>query len=373
MFGYLVYDLTAETYLVNPTRIPSTSSSKVAYYPQWNTDPIVMDPAHDVRVCFFPVDNVANFPTFKVDRVSLSQVPADESAAKTIYAYPYKLSPLNQDGLNDSTTVAYTLPAAQTVTVSVYSYVDQATVRTLTSSAQQSGPQSIVWDGKDDNGQFVANGLYMVKVIAGTTDLLRTNVEVIQGVSITVPISSVHEDIPKGIFYEAGEIPYRVSDAQTYLEATFSDISNMGADTVFLANWHAKPANIYQETLLQAEANGLKIVGLPDSYSLFNETLYNDENAMYAQINAMINPVRTSNALYGYYLYDEPANDLRLADNLKDMKRILETIDPSRPVLMTYVGLDRVPLHYEVERPQVLSIDPYGVGEGSEIGDQAYL
>ncbi|MCU6711365.1 hypothetical protein M6D81_21970 [Paenibacillus sp. J5C_2022] len=374
MFGYMVYDLTTGTYLIDPTTVPTDASSKVVFYPQWTTAPIVIDPAHDVRVCFFPVNNAANFPSFKVDRVTLSQVPADESAAKVIHGYPYKLSPNNQDGLNDSTAISYTLATSQTVNVSVYRYNSQSTVRTLLDNMlQQSGMHSIVWDGRSDSGGIVANGLYMVKVSSGGMELLRTNVEVVAGVSLTSPQSTVQNDIPKGIFYEAGEIPYSLSDAQTYLDSTFRDISMMGADTVFLANWHAKPQAIYDETLLQAEENGLRIVGMPDAYSLFNETLYNDEHAMYAHINSVIDPVRTSSALYGYYLYDEPAADLRLADNLKDMKRILETIDPARPVLMTYVGLDRVPLHYDVERPQVLNIDPYGVGEGSAIGDFRHI
>ncbi|MHA6480777.1 FlgD immunoglobulin-like domain containing protein [Paenibacillus sp. strain BS8-2] len=369
MFGYLVYDLTTSTYLVNPTTVTSTSSDKVVYYPQWKTPPIMIDPSHDVRVCFFPVNNAASFPSFKVDRVTLSQVPVDESAVKPIHAYPYKLSPGNGDGLNDSTEITYTLPSAQNVTVTVYSHGSQSTVRTLASNVTQSGTHKIVWDGKNGSGQTVANGLYTMKVSSGATELLRTNVEVIAGVALTPPQSAVQDEMPLGIFYEAGEIPYNLTDAATYLGTTFSDINGMGADTVFLANWHAKPIGVYEETLQQAEANNLRIVGLPDSYLLFNETLYNDEIAMYAQAQSIIDPVRDSSALYGYYLYDEPANDYRLADNLKDMKRLLETADPTRPVLMTYVGLDRVPLHYGVERPQVLSIDPYGVGEGSAIGD----
>lgn len=370
LFGYLVYDLTTSSYLVNPTVVSSATIPKVAYYHQVQLGTVTVDPNHDVRVCFYPVNNAANFPAVRIDRVALTRQPEDESAAKAINAYPYKLSPANQDGLNDSTRIEYTLPAPQTESVTVQRVSDQATVRTLTPASTSSGSRAVVWDGKNDSGQYVSNGLYVVCVRSGSTDLRRVNVQVIAGVSLAASANPVKNDVPKGIFYEAGAIPYDPVEAADYLDDTFADIHELGADTVFLANWHAKPAAVYAETLTQAANHQLKVVGLPDAaYALFNEALYNDEQAMYARIGEIVAPYLSNSALYAYYLYDEPGNDAKLADNLKDMKRMLETIDPSRAVISTYVGIDRVPLHYDVQKPHVMNIDPYGVTEGSAIGD----
>ncbi len=369
LFGYLVYDVTTSSFLVNPTIVDSATFPKVYHFHQVQIGSITVDPSHDVRVCFFPVDNAANFPAIKVDSVTLTQQPEDESSAKSIHAYPYKLSPANEDGLNDTTQISYTLPSPQTVGITVQRLSDQETVRTLTTPALQSGSQSVVWDGKNDNGQYVDNGLYVVRVGNGTTDALRTNVQVIDGVALADSPNPIKNDVPKGIFYEAGAIPYDVTDAANYLNDTFADIHQLGADTVYLANWHAKPAAVYAETLSKAAQNQIKVIGLPDAYTLFNEALYNDEQAMYAQINELVSPYLNNVALYAYYLADEPANDLKLADNLKDIKRILETIDPSRPALSTYIGLDRLPLHYDAQKPHVMNIDPYGVREGNAIGD----
>jgi len=369
LFGYLVYDLTTGSFLVNPTVVDSAALPKVFHYHQVQIGSITVDPTHDVRVCFFPVDNAANFPAIKVDSVTLTPQPEDESYAKSIHAYPYKLSPANQDGLNDATRISYTLPSPQTVGVTVQRLSDQATVRTLAAPSLQSGSQSFVWDGKNDNGKYVDNGLYVVRVGNGTTDVLRTNVQAIDGVALTPSPNPVKNDVPKGIFYEAGAIPYDVTDAGNYLNDTFADIRQLGADTVYLANWHAKPAAVYAETLSKAAQNQIKVIGLPDSYTLFNEALYNDEQAMYAQISGLVTPYLNNNALYAYYLADEPGNDLKLADNLTDIKRMMETIDPSRPALSTYIGLDRLPLHYDAQKPHVMNIDPYGVREGNAIGD----
>ncbi|QTH42525.1 hypothetical protein J4772_34560 [Cohnella sp. LGH] len=369
VFGYTVYDFTSNTYLINPTIVHSSALPKLLFYQNIVTAPIAPNPSHDVKICFYKVDNAANYPAFQVDSVTLAQDPSDELPHSSMQAYPYKISPADANGLNDVAKLTYTLSSSQTVSVNIYRASDHSLIRTLVSGVLQSGMNTVVWDGKNNSGQTVPNGLYTAAVSAGSADLFRTNVQVITGVSLTPAANTAKDAIPKGIFYEGLAIPNDSAGANAYLNATFGDIRQLGADTVFMANWDSKPAHVYASTLAKASANGLKIVGLPDYTSLFNEALYNDETAMYDQIGRLINPYTNSNALYGYYLRDEPENDAKLADNLKDMKRMLETLDPSRPVLMTYVGVDRVEMHYNEQKPQAMNIDPYGVTEGSGLGD----
>jgi len=369
VFGYTVYDFTSNTYLINLTVVNSSALPKLLFYQNFVTAPIAPDPSHDVRICFYKVDNAVHYPAFKVDSVTLVQVPGVELTHSPMLAYPYKISPSDANGLNDFTQLTYTLPTSQSVSVKIYRASDHALVRTLVSGAVQSGKNAVVWDGKNDSGQTVPNGLYTAAVSAGAADLFRTNIQVITGVALMPAANSAQNTIPKGVFYEGLAIPNDGAGANAYLNATFGDIQQLGADTVFMANWDSKPAHVYASTLAQANANGLKIIGLPDYMSLFNEALYNDETAMYEQINRLISPYINSSALYGYYLRDEPENDAKLAENLKDMKRMLETLDPSRPVLMTYVGVDRLEMHYNEQKPQTMNIDPYGVTEGSGLGD----
>lgn len=369
MFGYMVYDCTTGSYLVNPTTVQSLNSNKLPYYMFKGTDPISINPSHDVRVIFYQVNNATQIPAFKVDYVSLVQVPEDDSFVSPITAYPYKISPANTDGLNDTTDITYTLPSSQTVYVRIYKDSDNSLVKTILNGAAQSGTNTVTWNGKNDSEQIVPNGLYYAKVSNTTGDLFKINIQVITGVTVTSTANTAKNHFPKGVFYEGGAIPYSISDARTYLDRTFNDIEALGADMVFVSNFHKKSAEVYTATLDKAAENNLKVIALPEGYTVYNEGLYNDEVAMYNYLNSLVDSYKTHSALFGYYLRDEPEYDIKLADNMKDMKRMLETIDPNHPVFTTYCGADRLELHHSIQKNQVMNIDPYGAGAGRPVGD----
>jgi len=67
---------------------------------------------------------------------------------------------------NPMTTISFELGRAQDTRVSVYA-LDGRRVRVLAEGPRSSGPQEIVWDGKDRSGRTVASGPYLVLVEGG--------------------------------------------------------------------------------------------------------------------------------------------------------------------------------------------------------------
>jgi len=83
----------------------------------------------------------------------------------TLSAAPLLLSP-NGDQDHDATTATYTLSEEANVTVQVFSEAG-GLVRTLsTQQPQTAGQHFVVWDGRDDLGQAVADGRYRLQVTA---------------------------------------------------------------------------------------------------------------------------------------------------------------------------------------------------------------
>jgi hypothetical protein len=75
----------------------------------------------------------------------------------------------NGDGVKDTVAFQYTLAEASTVRLRVY---DQrgAVVRELTKPAPDAaGASSFTWDGRDDGGSLVSNGLYFFQFRANAT------------------------------------------------------------------------------------------------------------------------------------------------------------------------------------------------------------
>ena len=81
-----------------------------------------------------------------------------------VRAQPRAFTPQG-DGVNDRVELTYTLFTVRSalVEVSVYT-VDGIPVRRLYSGRQGAGPQLQVWDGRDDGGELLAPGIYLLKV-----------------------------------------------------------------------------------------------------------------------------------------------------------------------------------------------------------------
>lgn len=83
-------------------------------------------------------------------------------------------STMSFDG-SDSVRGAVNVTSASDVTVQVLDGNGNV-VRTLPLGSQSAGLSQFTWDGKDDNGNTVANGSYTLKATGGTTTSLDTYV-----------------------------------------------------------------------------------------------------------------------------------------------------------------------------------------------------
>jgi len=73
---------------------------------------------------------------------------------------------------NPTTTIKYTLQTNSQVTLKIYNVHGQE-IRTLVNGNQTAGLKSIVWDGKNNDGQSVSSGVYLYRLAAG--DYVRSH------------------------------------------------------------------------------------------------------------------------------------------------------------------------------------------------------
>ncbi len=73
---------------------------------------------------------------------------------------------------NPTTTIAYELPRDGHVTLSVFNLLGQK-VATLVDREQKAGKQMVQWDGRDENGRSVGNGIYLLRLEMGEYSLMK--------------------------------------------------------------------------------------------------------------------------------------------------------------------------------------------------------
>ncbi len=78
----------------------------------------------------------------------------------------YELSQNYPNPFNPSTVILYDLEQAGHVTIIIYNIQGQA-VRTLLDADRPAGSYRISWDGRNNNGEPVANGIYLYRMIVG--------------------------------------------------------------------------------------------------------------------------------------------------------------------------------------------------------------
>ena len=83
----------------------------------------------------------------------------DNSHIPQVYAlYPNFPNPFNPE-----TVIHYDLPVQSHVELSVYNMIGQK-VATLVNEQMDAGSHSVFWDGKDDNGESLASGVYLYRL-----------------------------------------------------------------------------------------------------------------------------------------------------------------------------------------------------------------
>jgi hypothetical protein len=78
----------------------------------------------------------------------------------------FALRPISPNPSSGSTSISYEIAKDSNLEISVFDLGGRL-VRSLVRGQQATGPHAIEWDGKNDQGELVANGVYMVKLNAG--------------------------------------------------------------------------------------------------------------------------------------------------------------------------------------------------------------
>ena len=68
---------------------------------------------------------------------------------------------------NPRTTISFTLPKAEAVTLAVFD-IEGRLVSTLVDEAASAGENAAQWDGRDELGRSVASGIYFYRLQSGT-------------------------------------------------------------------------------------------------------------------------------------------------------------------------------------------------------------
>jgi hypothetical protein len=74
---------------------------------------------------------------------------------------------------NPETTIEYALPDETYVTIGVYDGMGQEIVRLLNGAHRPAGRYSVVWDGRDAAGRWIASGVYLYSVETGKERIVK--------------------------------------------------------------------------------------------------------------------------------------------------------------------------------------------------------
>ena len=104
----------------------------------------------------------------RVVGTTTSVAPGSDGLPKT-----FELSNNYPNPFNPSTTIQFAVPHAAEVTLDIYNVLGEQ-IRTLVDHEQRStGRYSVVWDGKDRNGNIVGSGMYFYRLETGQVALVQ--------------------------------------------------------------------------------------------------------------------------------------------------------------------------------------------------------
>ncbi|MDI6802306.1 MAG: FlgD immunoglobulin-like domain containing protein [Bacteroidota bacterium] len=114
---------------------------------------------------YFPLtaNDVFEFNPLKLLSVKNTKEVPDRFALYNNYPNPF----------NPQTTIRYEIPVGGRVVLEIYNLLGQK-VRTLLNEEKPAGRYSSVWDGKNDNGNFISSGVYLYRLVVSSSGPLRS-------------------------------------------------------------------------------------------------------------------------------------------------------------------------------------------------------
>ncbi|MBI4725933.1 VCBS repeat-containing protein [candidate division TA06 bacterium] len=120
-------------------------------------------------IYYYDDECAVGFNSYKLDEVDLSgnvttHGPVSATAGERITAFGLRQNMPNPFG--QSTTISYQLTANGYVGLKVYDVTGRL-VKTLVNEDKKVGSYEVKWDGKDEQGNKVSNGIYLYRLISG--------------------------------------------------------------------------------------------------------------------------------------------------------------------------------------------------------------
>ena len=104
-------------------------------------------------------DHLPVFVDFKIDNttsVSSHELPSNFDLSQN-YPNPF----------NPETSISFTITKDTQVTLTIFDVLGRE-IRKLSDYNYQKGSHSVIWDGRDDLGNLVSNGIYLYQIQAGS-------------------------------------------------------------------------------------------------------------------------------------------------------------------------------------------------------------
>ena len=111
---------------------------------------------HDGVVWIGTDDGVVSYTDDSATSIDNDSITPEAIPAVTAHPNPF----------NPSTTIEFTLPESGFATITIYSTTGQK-IRELTADYMPAGTHTLLWDGKDTNGNAVSSGIYITRLQAG--------------------------------------------------------------------------------------------------------------------------------------------------------------------------------------------------------------
>ncbi len=266
-------------------------------------------------------------------------------------AEPAVFSP-NDDQLQDTTRIVYSIDQPSTVSVKVMD-ISESVIRVLEENAQKGRTVSgLEWDGNDDYGLRVSDGEYRYRIDVQNP---FTPFLALEGV-VTVdtdnfysePVHQFTDFFPRGIWVYAGG-PFE----DWNYDLLYEDIREHNFNAALL-NWI--PESRYHDALAAGETYGIKTIlhaitlnemieeYLP--YRSLSEEMVRTEVQRLKDLNSAFT------SLIGYYVIDEPAE--RYRENLFMVNTIMNEISPGEPGYSAIENQPELLEAFEQVRPAVL-------------------
>ncbi|MGH7494760.1 MAG: FlgD immunoglobulin-like domain containing protein [bacterium] len=119
----------------------------------------------------FPLGDLNWFPAKKAEWQSFVSSVSDKGHPNGIPT-AFALAQNYPNPFNPATTIEYEISKSTNVSLAVYDIVGRR-VRTLVSTRQNAGHHRVTWDGTNDGGRIVANGVYVYRLQVDGTTLSR--------------------------------------------------------------------------------------------------------------------------------------------------------------------------------------------------------